>query len=200
MVLDFEIGPDECQARLRVVRQKVEDLVQTTRQVLGVAQPGDDTRYPVNIADVVQKALTLVDRQLQRAHVRVTTDLPADLPRVLVAPNQVGQVLLNLTVNAIEAMPEGGHVHLVARVDGDMVALAVSNDGPSIRAEHIDQVFDAFFTTKLKGTGLGLTISYRIVERHGGTIRVENLGDDRGVVFTVTLPIAHLAQRQETLA
>jgi two-component system sporulation sensor kinase A len=200
LVLDFDLEPDECQARLRVVRQQIGDLVQTTRQVLGVAQPGDDTRYSVNIADVVQRTLALVDRQLQQAHVRVTTDLPADLPRVLVAPKQIGQVLFNLTVNAIEAMPEGGHVHLAARVDGETVALAVSNDGPSIPAEHIDHVFDAFFTTKPEGTGLGLTISYRIVEQHGGTIRVENLGDDRGVVFTVTLPIAHLAQRQETLA
>jgi PAS domain S-box-containing protein len=200
MLLDFEVEPDERQTHLRVARQEVEGLVQTTRQVLGIAQPADDTRYPVSIADVVQKALALTEGQLQQAHVRVTTDLPADLPRVLVAPKQIGQVLLNLVLNAIEAMPEGGHVHLAARVDGDMVALTVSNDGPSIPAEHIDHVFDAFFTTKPEGNGLGLAISYRIVERHGGTIRVENLGDDRGVVFTVMLPMAHLAQRQERFA
>jgi two-component system sporulation sensor kinase A len=200
MVLDFELEPDECQGRLNVVRQQIEDLVETTRQILGIAQPGDDTRYPVNIADVVQRALTLVGKQLRQAHVRVTTEFPADLPRVMVAPKQIGQVLLNLTVNAIEAMPEGGHLHLAARVDGDMVALAVSNDGPSVPAEQIDHVFDAFFTTKPEGNGLGLTISYRIVEQHGGTIRVANLGDDRGVVFTVMLPMAHLAQQQERFA
>lgn len=200
MVLDFDLHWDERQARLHVVRQQIDDLVQITRKALGIAHPADDTRYPVNIADVVQRALALVDRQLQQAGVRVTTDLPADLPRVLVAPNQIGQVLLNLTANAIEAMPEGGHVHLAACVDGDMVALAVSNDGPSIPAELIDHVFDGFFTTKSEGTGLGLPISYRIVEQHGGTIRVENLGDDRGVVFALTLPVAHLVQQQETFA
>jgi len=200
LVLDFDLQPDERQGHLHIVRQEIEGLVEITQRALGFAQPGDGTRYPVKVADLVRRALELADRQLRQAHVQATADFPADLPHVLVAPKQIGQVLLNLITNAIEAMPQGGHLHMSARVDGDMVALAVSNDGLPIPSEHFDRLFEAFFTTKMEGTGLGLAISYRIVSQHGGTIRVENLSGDRGVTFTVTLPMAHVAKRQEVLA
>jgi PAS domain S-box-containing protein len=200
LVLDFDLQPGERQGYLDIVRQEIEGLVEITQRALGFAQPGDGTRYPVKVADLVKRALELVDRQLRQAHVQATTDFPADLPHVLVAPKQIGQVLLNLITNAVESMPEGGHLRMSARVDGDMVALAVSDDGPPIPSEHFDRIFESFFTTKPEGTGLGLAISYRIVSQHGGTIRVENLRGDRGVVFTVTLPMAHVARRQEVLA
>jgi signal transduction histidine kinase len=197
LALDFEVGLGERERCLRIVRQEIERIAQITRGVLDFAQPADDTRYSWSIARLVERTLALVDGQLRRAHVRVTSDLPDDLPPVFVAPDQIVQVLLNLVVNAIEAMPDGGHMQVKARVDGDMLAVDISNDGPPIPPEYIERVFDVFFTTKPKGTGLGLPISYSIVRRHGGTIRVENQGDDGGVRFTVTLPVARIPSRQE---
>ena len=108
LAMDFDLEPDEHEKCLHIVRQEIERLAEITRRVLDFARPADDTRYPVSIAHLIQKALQLVGKQLELAHIQVTTDLPADLPSVFIAPNQILQVLLNLSGNAIEAMPDGG--------------------------------------------------------------------------------------------
>ncbi|MBU0703721.1 MAG: PAS domain-containing protein [Chloroflexi bacterium] len=200
LAMDFDLEPDEHEKHLHIVRQEIERLAEITRRVLDFARPADATRYPVSIAHLIQKALQLVGKQLELAHIQVTTDLPADLPSVFVAPNQILQVLLNLSGNAIEAMPDGGHLHIAARAGENVIELALTNDGPPLPAEHIERIFDPFFTTKPNGAGLGLSISHSIVRRHGGTINVENLKDQRGVTLTVTLPIARLGKEQEVVA
>ncbi len=200
LVLDFDLEPDEHKEYLHVVSQEIQRLTEVARRVLDFAQPADDTRYPVPIAHLIQETLKLMGKQLQLARIQATTDLPADLPSVFVAPDQILQVLLNLSVNAIEAMPDGGHLHIAARADENIVELALTNDGSPIPAEHIERIFDPFFTTKPDGAGLGLSISHSIVQRHGGTISVKNLEDRRGVTFTITLPIARLGKEQEVVA
>jgi signal transduction histidine kinase len=198
LAMDFDLEPNEQAGYLDVVRREIERLGEITRRVLNFAQPADDTRYPVSIARLTQKTLGLIDKQLELAHIRATTDFPADLPPVSAAPHQIVQVLLNLSVNAIEAMPEGGHLHITARVDGDAVTIVLSNSGPPIPSRDIKCIFDPFFTTKPGGTGTGLTISHNIVHWHGGTISAKNLEGGQGVAFTVTLPIAHVVRLQET--
>jgi signal transduction histidine kinase len=116
-------------------------------------------------------------------------------------PDQIIQVLLNLLINAIEAIPEGGCIHIAARVDKDrvekdMMVLTLTNDGPPIPPEHIEHIFTPFFTSKPGGTGLGLFTSYNIVEQHGGMISVENLEDDKGVAFGIALPIARSVEEE----
>jgi len=196
LVLDFDLEPDEREEYLHVVSQEIQRLTEITRRVLDFARPADDTRYPVPIAHLIQETLKLAGKQLQLAHVRATTDLPTDLPSVFVAPDQILQVLLNLSVNAIEAMPDGGHLHIAARAGESIVEIALTNDGPPLPAEHIERIFDPFFTTKPDGVGLGLSVSHTIVHRHGGTISVKNLKDNRGVTFTITLPIARLKEQE----
>jgi PAS domain S-box-containing protein len=200
LALDFGLEPEEREEYLYIVRQDIERLAEITRRVRSFAQPPDDTRYSVGIAQLVEETLALVGRQLKQTHVRATTDLPPDLPAVYVAPNQIVQVLLNLVINAVEAMPDGGHLHVAARVDGGMLVLSLTNDGPPIPPEYVGYVFDAFFTTKPGGTGLGLAISDTIVRRHGGTISVENLSGDRGVAFHVTLPTSRAVKRKRGVA
>jgi PAS domain S-box-containing protein len=194
LLLTFHLEPDEHKNRLDITRQEIERLTKITRRVLEFARPADDTRYPVPIARLVQEGLQLVSKQLQLAHIQVTTDVPTDLPHVFVAPDQIVQAMLNLTINAIQAMPDGGHLQITARVDGGMVALSLTNDGPPIPPEHIERIFDPFFTTKPDGAGLGLSVSHSIIQRHGGTINVKNLQGERGVAFTITLPTANLAK------
>jgi len=199
LVLDFDLEPDEDEEYLHVVSQEIERLTEITRRVLDFARPADDTRYPVPIAHLIQETLRLIGKQLQLAHIQVTTDCPANLPLVFVAPNQIIQVLLNLGINATETMSDGGHLHIAARADENMAELTLTNDGPPLPAEHMERIFDPFFTTKPKGTGLGLSISHSIIHRHGGTMNVENLKGDQGVTFTITLPIARLAREQEVV-
>ena len=200
LVLDFEPEPGARKEYLEVVRQEVECLAEVTQRVLDFAQPPNDTRYSISMASLVQRALALVGQQLRQARVEVTTDLPPDLPRVYGAPNQIVQVLLNLIINAIEAMPDGGHLQVAARTDGERLALSLTNDGPPVPPEYVGYIFDAFFSTKPGGTGLGLAISDSIVRKHGGTISVKNLSDGRGVKFSMTLPTSHTVRRREVVS
>ena len=197
LVLDFGLEPDEQKSRLDTIRREIERLIDISLRMLDFAHPPDDTRCPVSITRLVKDTLALVGRQLQMAHVQVTTDLPADLPYFSAVPHQISQVLLNLGINAIEAMGDGGHLRIAARADGDVLALTMANDGPPIPEEHIERIFEPFFTTKPDGTGLGLSICHSIVQQHGGAISVENLKDGKGVLFTITLPIARPTSGQE---
>lgn len=199
LVSDFDLEPDERKEYLRFCSQEIKHLTEIADRVLGFARPAEDSHSLISIHQLAQRALALVSKPLQDACVAVTVDLPADLPPVLVVPDQIVQVFLNLMINAIEAMANGGHLHLAVHVEGEMMVLTLTNDGPPIPSEHIEQVFDPFFTTKPEGTGLGLFISHTIVEQHGGTISVENLKDNQGVCFTITLPIAPLGEEQEAI-
>ena len=197
LVQDFDLDADECEARLDIMRSEIDRLAGVCRRVLDFARPPDVTRHTVSIAPLVTKTLALISKQLEQAAIEVTTDCPTELPPVLAAPEQITQLLLNLAINAIEAMSEGGHLHIAARVDGDMLAISMTNDGSPIPEENIERIFEPFFTTKPEGTGLGLSICHSIVQQHGGTIRVENLEDGEGVTLITTLPIAGVAEGQE---
>jgi signal transduction histidine kinase len=119
---------------------------------------------------------------------------------VYVSRTQLAQVLVNLLNNAIEAMPEGGHLDLSAYADGDTVCIDVANDGPRLTQDELEHVFDPYFTTKPGHPGIGLWITRRIVEAHEGLISVANRPGNRGVVFTVKLPSAGTGQEQEAVA
>ena len=201
LVLDFDLDSNERREYLDVIRQELERLAGLARRMLDLGRPVTDTWYPVSITHLVQRTLTLLRKQLQLDSVEVITDLPADLPSVFVASDQIVQVLLNLILNAIEAMPDGGRLWIAGQAtEGNMVALTLTDDGPFLPADHIEHIFDPFFTGRPDGTGLGLSISHDIVQQHGGTIRVENLADGHGVTLTVTLPAARLNVPQETIA
>ena len=196
LVQGFDLERDEQEARMNIIHREIERLAELSLRVLDYARPPDDTRYPISITSLMNKTLALVNKQLQLAHIQVTTDLPADLPSLSAVPGQIAQVLLNLTVNAIEAIGEGGHLQVTAGVEGDMVALAMTNDGPPIPEKHMERLFEPFFTTKPGGTGLGLSICHSIVEQHDGTISVENLADGEGVTVTVRFPVVRFTGGQ----
>jgi len=140
--------------------------------------------------------LSLLDEPLRKAVIYVTTDFPPDLPLLFGSPQQIGQVLLNLVINAVEAMPQGGVLHITASTEPafeagkETLSLTLSNNGPPIPPENIERIFDPLFTTKPGGTGLGLFVAHNIIQQHGGALRVENLEGGQGVAFTLTLPVA----------
>jgi two-component system NtrC family sensor kinase len=193
LALDFDLRPDQREESLRFCRQEIEHLTQITERVLSFVRPAGDAFSATHLAPLIQRALALASHPLQLAHIHVTTDIPANLPPIRVSPDRIVQVLLNLMINSIEAMPDGGHIHLAAQMNKDdenAVLIRLINDGPPIPPDHIDRIFDPFFTTKPDGTGLGLFISYGIIQQHHGTISVTNRKDDQGVVFTLILPVA----------
>jgi PAS domain S-box-containing protein len=190
LALEPGVEPTEHAEHLRLCQQEIEHLAEIAERVLGLAEPVEDAARPASIDDLVQRALALLKKPLLRAPFEIKIEIPADLPPVQIVPDRIVQALVNLIINSIEAMPDGGEMYIAARqVEGELV-LTLVNDGPHIPPEDIEQVFDPFFTTKAEGAGLGLYISQNIVEQHGGTISVENLPGERGVAFTATLPVA----------
>lgn len=150
---------------------------------------------PLNITDfdvnrVVQQTIKLVEHKLELGAINAQLDLGASLPQIRGDACQIEQLLLALVMNAIEAMPHEGNLHIVtASPDGQSIVIRVEDDGVGIPPDILPRLFEPFTTTKEegKGVGLGLAISHAIVDRHGGTIEVKSeVG--RGTTFTITLP------------
>jgi signal transduction histidine kinase len=120
--------------------------------------------------------------------VQIRTEQDLNIPEIMVDPEQIKQVLLNLVINAIQAMPSGGAIVLRAVSLGDSVSLEVVDQGIGISSEQIERVFDPFFTTREEGTGLGLSIAASIISQHGGQIEPQR-NSDRGMTFSVILPV-----------
>jgi two-component system NtrC family sensor kinase len=175
---------------LRMAQSEVERLIEIVQRMLDFYRP---SRGGVQFADpneVVQNVLALADKRLQHGDVQVHTRLSDDLAAIPIVSDQISQVLLNLVINAVEAMPSGGDLWLQTQrsEDGNDLLLSVRDSGPGMSSEQISSLFEPFYTTKPKGTGLGLAISYGIVESHGGTIDVSSQAG-RGTTFTVRLPL-----------
>ncbi len=154
--------------------------------LLGVARPGQRALAPVDLAAVAADALEAARPQAARRSVTLTHERQG--PAFVDGDDgQLHQVALNLVTNALQAVQDGGRVRVATGVRGRKVVLEVDDDGPGIRPEDRARLFEPFFTTKAGGTGLGLFVSYGIVERHGGSIEV---GETRegGARLTVTLP------------
>jgi signal transduction histidine kinase len=148
------------------------------------------------MGEVWRKAHHLLGEQLRNADIAVVVDLPDDLPPIYGVAEQLGQVLINLALNALDSMPNGGLLRIACQARAGWLEVTCADNGPAIAAEHLGRVFDPFFTTKPGGVGLGLFVSHGIVQQHGGNLTVANLPEDQGVCFTITLPIA-AAQRPE---
>lgn len=176
---------------LEAARREVERLDQTTRNVLDFAQPGTEALQPAAIDDALHKASALVAKPLKQRQIQLTTDLQPT-PLIQLAPEQMTQAIVNILLNAIEAAGARGQIHLVTRAEGEQVMVMIVNDGPAIKPDVLAHVGEPFFTTKAGHSGLGLAVCHQVVQRHGGTLVVENLTNDRGVVATIKLPCAKI--------
>src|SRR5262249_11477937 len=167
------------------------------RTLLDFAKPFEPNPAPCRLERIVDDAVGFLRNQIRARDIIVATELDADLPEVTVDYAQIEQVLLALLSNAIEAMPGGGRIVVrVRRCDGSM-RIEVNDSGPGIPADQLPRVFRLFFTTKSSGTGLGLPVAKKIVERHGGTIAVESeVG--KGTRFAIELPLVCAGETKAT--
>ncbi len=188
LVLDFPLEERERQQHLQAVRREIERLMALTDRILSFARPPQFERQLVSVAEVVHYTLALASKQLEHSHIQVSVDLPDDLPPVFASRDHLAQVFLNLIINAIEAMSDGGKLSISAQLAGEQVGLAFADSGPGISPEALALVFEPFYTTKKGGTGLGLATSHGIIQQHGGTITARNAPG--GAVFAVAIPSA----------
>jgi len=180
---------------VEVILGEADRAARIVRNLLTFARKRQSTRAMIDINEVVLETLSLRAYEQRVTNIEVVTALASGLPQVFADAHQIQQVLLNLVINAEQAMVSAhGRGAIVIRTwhdaERDAVALEVGDDGPGVPEEAKSKIFDPFFTTKEvgKGTGLGLTVAYAIVQEHGGRIRVET--PPRGAAFVVELPVS----------
>ena len=146
----------------------------------------------VNLNVEIRDVLSMFREELEEARISAVVDLSPDLPSISADPDQIRQVVWNLVSNAIQAVGGSGILtvatHLADPAEGIGVVLEVSDTGGGIPHDVVHNIFNPFFTTKAKGTGLGLPIVHAIVEKHGGTIHLDNR-EGAGVAFSIFLPL-----------
>ncbi len=166
---------------------RIEKIV---KQLLNFSQRVEPQMRPTDVNSFLKKSLELLNFDLSNKGIRVIPTLDPHLDPVSADPDQLEQVFLNLMINAVEAMSKGGELRVRTERRAGWVVIEIRDTGSGIPPENIDRVFDPFFTTKGvgEGTGLGLSVSYGIIQRHGGTIGVESQVGT-GSTFSIKLPI-----------
>jgi signal transduction histidine kinase len=172
---------------LEVVEQEARRMEQCIQTFLDFARPPRSERRRTDLAQVVRRALTVAEGRAHRQKVALIAEGLEGPLLVEIDPEQIQQVLLNLLLNALDALPRGGTVRVAVRRRSSAVELEVQDSGPGIAPRIQTRLFEPFVTSKENGLGLGLSICQRLVEAHGGTIRGEN-APSGGALFTVALP------------
>jgi two-component system sensor histidine kinase HydH len=173
--------------RVHRLQHECDRLVDVSNDFLRFARLQDLDLRPTCLRSLVEEMVDFFGPTAKQANVTLTTYLPADLPHVALDVDLFKQALLNLMLNAEQAMPQGGELIVQACVENGGVRLDLIDTGVGMTSEQAAQVFRPFFTTKSAGTGLGLPTVRRIVEAHGGTIAVES-EPGRGTKLSVRLP------------
>jgi signal transduction histidine kinase len=193
---DFNSLPDERKWKLlQDIYFETERASEIVKSLLDFTRSEKLEMAPLDLREVILSSQRLVQNEMSYSNVDFSLELPADLPPILGASNQLRQVFLNLFINAVHAMPSGGRLTVKAagRHDG-RVCVEVADTGTGIPPDALPRIFDPFFTTKEpgEGTGLGLSVSYSIVKKHGGEIEVASEAG-KGTVFHLCLPAAEQA-------
>jgi signal transduction histidine kinase len=187
-----EIGRDKQRRWVEVLERELVRLRRSLETLLAQTAPASDELERFDLRSTVEEIEDLLAPQARRQQVRLVTDLPAAPVTVEGHRDHLKQALLNVAINGLEVLGEGGTLELALRGDGEAAALAVRDTGPGISPELRQRIFDMHFTTKDNGTGIGLYVARSVVESEGGAIEVADTGPD-GTTFMVRLPLAPTA-------
>jgi PAS domain S-box-containing protein len=172
---------------LDTVAKHINRIADIVRQMSSFSKTKTSDLRHHDVHGLIAMTLDLVKYDKRMKGIKIHIDIPDGLPHVVVDETQMIQVLMNLILNAADAMTSGGGLDISAKKLAKDVEIAIADSGPGIPAEHREKIFDPFFTTKEKGTGLGLAVSYNIVKSYQGDILVENRPEG-GTIFKVRLP------------
>lgn len=194
--LEKEIDSDENQKEdFRIIKREIDKINEHITRFLDFARPEEPSFQPVDIGGLVMDTLNLLAPKMKSGSVDLDISLPENLPTIEGDPKQLGQVFLNLILNAIEAMPTGGVLTIHSAVNTipvsgeELLQLFFRDTGCGIPEKDRPYLYDPFFSTKEKGTGLGLSIVYSIIQKHNGQIEVKSeLG--KGSLFIISLPVS----------
>jgi PAS domain S-box-containing protein len=174
---------------VHVLDAEIDRLDAVVKRFLDFSRPMDVRLEPTQLAELLKEVLEVARPQLERANVHVAKLLPIGVPEVFGDRALLKQAILNLVLNAVDAMPTGGQLQLTLNRRGDMAEITVGDTGKGIPVEHRQKVFQLFFTTTPGGSGIGLASTFRIVQLHNGSIDfTTEVG--RGTTFRIELPLA----------
>ena len=190
-LLKTEVSPQSKRRKiLEMALSETTRLSDLLRKMLSFSKPDQEERQPVDINTVIDEILLLHEKQLKENDIHIASTLTQGIGRVNASKNQLRQVFLNIVANARDAMVNGGTLTVTTGGDDKKVTIEITDTGTGIKKEHLDKIFDSFFTTKgeVKGVGLGLSVCYGFIKDHGGDIVVRSqLGT--GTAFVITLPV-----------
>jgi signal transduction histidine kinase len=190
-ILETEIAPDNPKREfVRIIKEETARLNSIVAEYLKFARPPKPSVEPASLNDLIGSTLTLLHKEAEHSGVEIRRNLDPHLPEVKLDRDQIRQVLLNIVLNGIQAMPNGGILEVRSLLgEGGGVGVEVIDNGPGLDEKDLDHVFDPFYTTKPQGTGLGLSISYQLIQNHGGKIAACR-NPEGGMIFRFEIPLA----------
>jgi two-component system, sporulation sensor kinase D len=187
-LLQDGLADDRQERYVGVVREELVRLNRSLAAMLSQTIPPSEARQRFDLKALVQELGALLAPQARRQQVEVLLDLPAEEAPLVGARDRLKQALLNVAVNALEAMPKGGQMRMELAMEGARARVAISDTGRGIPAELLERIYESDFTTKGNGSGIGLYVARTLVHFHGGTIQAHS-GEGRGTRVEVVLPI-----------
>jgi len=181
--------PDETRkGSLAVIHKEIQRLNRLLTNLLDFARPRKPEFQALEPSRLIDSIISLTGHSAEQKGVALRKDVPKPVPSFECDPEQMKQVVLNLAINAVQAMTGPGEVVLSAHQLDSSVAISVRDQGPGIEKENMERIFNPFFTTKEAGTGLGLSVVYQIVTQHGGIVKTER-NPKGGMTFSVVIPL-----------
>src|SRR5437660_700300 len=185
----FYDGDSPSRQAVQVLDKEIDRLDQVVKRFLDFTRPVDVRLEATQLAELLKEVLEIAKPQLEKSNIQIAQLLPIDVPEVYVDRALLKQAVLNLVLNASEAMPNGGQLRLVLSRRGEMAEITVGDTGKGIPPENQQKIFQLFFTTRPGGSGIGLASTFRIVQLHNGSIDfTSEVG--RGTTFRIELPLA----------
>lgn len=179
---------DQAAARLDIIRGELRRLENVVDQFMRLAGPSELNLGPVDVNKTVSHVCNLLQPEAAKRQIEILAQVSNDLSPLTADGGQIIQALLNLVINAVQAVEQNGRVEILAAAEGDWCVIQVRDSGPGVPAERLTTIFEPYFTTKPQGKGIGLWIAQQIVTAHRGTIQADNLPQG-GAVLTVRLPL-----------
>jgi signal transduction histidine kinase len=183
----FREQPDMTKEDAEIINNEIEKIDSVLKNFLGFVKQKSTLFTDVNLNEMIERVLSLATYDIDNANIKVQKDMLENLPLVKADRALLEQVFLNLIINAVHAMPDGGEIRISGKTDEYFTEVMIWDKGGGIPSDIQSKIFEPFFTTKKDGTGLGLSIAYNIIKSHGGKLFF-NSNEGKGTVFTVRLP------------
>ena len=183
----FKLPPEKQAEYLGMANHEVERVITLVTRILDFARPSTAKPAEADINAVLEQVMELTHKHTMHGKWQITTNLATNLPKAHIIPDQIAQVFLNIILNSFDAMPQGGQLIIETGARPDMILISFHDQGIGMTAETQKHLFEPFYSTKANASGLGLTISYGIIERHNGQIQIETVLNE-GTIVHILLP------------